>query len=138
MSQSLTLSNWIIHKNNAYNLIHRLIYRDQLKDEAAGAILAHYQVKIYERKHKSIVDKAHNIERVLERAKSNFKKRMMKFKEKETGIRQFDTATEVTYINNQLCTFLYGDVHNSIEDSSKEASKNSNLLNMLSVLDKHS
>jgi hypothetical protein len=44
-----------IPQKNAYNLVHRLIYRDQLKKEAAGAIMSHYRIKIYERKNKLLM-----------------------------------------------------------------------------------
>ena len=74
-------------QKNSYNLIHRLIYRDELKKEAAGAILSHYRIKLYERKNKSVVDKSQNIERVLQRAEINFRKRMLRFKTKETTLR---------------------------------------------------
>mmetsp|Transcript_32425 Transcript_32425/g.28711 ORF Transcript_32425/g.28711 Transcript_32425/m.28711 type:complete len:309 (+) Transcript_32425:534-1460(+) len=127
-----------ITQKNSYNLIHRLMFREELKNEAAGAILSHYMVKVYERKNNSIVDKSQNIEKILNNAKKTFKRRMMKFKEKESGIRQFDSATEVTYINNQLCTFLYSTIHDSLEVSASEIDKNANLLNMLQVLNNHS
>jgi hypothetical protein len=93
-------------QKNAFNLIHRLIYREQLKNEAGGAILSHYMIKLYERKHKSVVEKSEDIKKVLERAQINFKKRMIRFKAKENGIRNFDTATEVTYVNDQVCKYI--------------------------------
>jgi len=96
-----------IPQKNAFNLIHRLIFRGQLKKEAAGAILSHYKIKLYERKHKNIVDKHENIEKILQLAQISFKKRMLKFKKKESEIRNFDTATETTYVNGQICKYHY-------------------------------
>lgn len=95
-----------IPQQNAFNLIQRLIYRDQLKDQAAGAILSHYKKTLYEKKAKSIVDKQENIEKIVELAEVNFRKRMLRFKTTETGIRNFDDSTEITYLNHQFCKDL--------------------------------
>lgn len=62
-----------VPQKNAFNLIHRIIFRDQLKDQAAGAIISRYRIKLSERKHKSIVGQKENIEKILEKAEINFK-----------------------------------------------------------------
>jgi len=44
---------------------------------------------------------------------------MIKFKEKESGIRNFDSATEVTYINNSLATFLQSCINKPNENQAE-------------------
>lgn len=62
-----------IPQRNAYNLIHRIHFRQSLKFAAAGAIFSKYKINMHEKRQKSILNKNENIEAVLERAEIIFK-----------------------------------------------------------------
>eukprot|EP00344_Euplotes_crassus_P007993 CAMPEP_0196994834 /NCGR_PEP_ID=MMETSP1380-20130617/1066_1 /TAXON_ID=5936 /ORGANISM="Euplotes crassus, Strain CT5" /LENGTH=176 /DNA_ID=CAMNT_0042410319 /DNA_START=933 /DNA_END=1464 /DNA_ORIENTATION=+ len=125
-----------VPQKNAYNLIHRLINRDLMKKEAAGAILIQYRTSKASIKSKNIIEQQDGMKKYLENSRRIFKRRMTKFKALESGIRNYDTATEVTYINNQLSTFLFATLNKSIDESTASLTTNENLINMLSLLDK--
>eukprot|EP00345_Euplotes_harpa_P015353 CAMPEP_0168336372 /NCGR_PEP_ID=MMETSP0213-20121227/11502_1 /TAXON_ID=151035 /ORGANISM="Euplotes harpa, Strain FSP1.4" /LENGTH=169 /DNA_ID=CAMNT_0008341551 /DNA_START=115 /DNA_END=622 /DNA_ORIENTATION=+ len=122
-----------VPQKNAFNLIHRIIFRDQLKDQAAGAIISRYRIKLSERKHKSIVGQKENIEKILEKAEIISNKRMIKFKAKEVGIRNFDNATETTYVNKNVDNLM-----EMVETVGKEKNqiirKHENMLDMLRLM----
>lgn len=46
-----------IPQKNAYNLIHRIHYREQLKNAAAGAIFSRYRIKMYAKSTKTMITK---------------------------------------------------------------------------------
>ena len=60
-------------QNSAFNLIQRLLNRENLKDEAAGAILARLRIRSYKEKSKSLMNQQINFNKILEQAEINFK-----------------------------------------------------------------
>ena len=123
-------------QRNAFNLIQRLLNRDKLKNEAAGAILSRYRIRSYLEKSKSLMNQQMNFKKILEKAEINFKKRMVRFKDTENEIRGFDTATETTYVNKGV-----EDLMETVETISKEKDemirKQENIWTLLRIMIKH-
>ena len=123
-------------QSNAFNLVQRLEVRDKQKDEAAGAILARYRIRSYIEKSKSIINQQQNFKKILEKAEINFKKRMIRFKDKENEIKSFDTATETTYVNKGVENLMW-----TVESISKEKDeiirKQENICILLKLMIKH-
>ena len=125
-----------VPQSNAFNLIQRLMSRDRLKNEAAGAILSRYRIRSFEEKSKSLINQQINFKKILGRAEINFKKRMVKFKETENEIRGYDTATETTYVNKNVENLL-----EIVESQSKVKvemiRKQENICSLLKIMVKH-
>ena len=123
-------------QSSAFNLIQRLVNREKLKDEAAGAILSRYRIRSYKEKSKSLMNQQMNFEKILERAEINFKKRMIKFKDRENEIRSFDTATETTYVNKGVEDIM-GVVDKISKEKDEMIRKQENIWSLLKIMLKH-
>jgi hypothetical protein len=90
-------------QKNSYILLQRLYYRDQLQIRAVKALKSMF---LYKRKNKA-KNLLHTTKRVNIRERTlnleqKFKRQMFKFKKKESEMRKFSIATEITYLAKKI------------------------------------
>lgn len=81
-------------QKNAFELIQRLIFRDKLKQSAAGAIYSIYKFKkCLKNNYKDTKPK------VYKQSEQFFKKTFLQYKFKSSEMRKFDNTTEFTFLS---------------------------------------
>ena len=87
-------------QTNAYVLIQRVFFNDDLKRVSASAIFSMFR---FSKAYKNDRDvNIPTVPAVLNRAEENFKRKMLIFKDKTQEMRKFDNATEYTYLSLNL------------------------------------
>jgi len=90
-------------QKNSYTLMQRLYYRDELQMRAVKALKSMFQ---YKKKNKAknllYTTKKINLSKRNLQLEKSFKRQMFKFKKKESEMRKFSIATEVTYLAKKI------------------------------------
>ena len=90
-------------QKNSYTLLQRLFYRDELEMRAVKALKSMF---LYKRKNKAknllYSTKKVDLSQRTMKLEKTFKRQMFKFKKKESEMRKFGLATEVTYLAKKI------------------------------------
>eukprot|EP00343_Euplotes_focardii_P008785 CAMPEP_0205825498 /NCGR_PEP_ID=MMETSP0206-20130828/25374_1 /ASSEMBLY_ACC=CAM_ASM_000279 /TAXON_ID=36767 /ORGANISM="Euplotes focardii, Strain TN1" /LENGTH=235 /DNA_ID=CAMNT_0053124577 /DNA_START=958 /DNA_END=1665 /DNA_ORIENTATION=- len=90
-------------QKNSYTLLQRLFYRDDLQLRAVKALKSMF---LYKRKNKAknilYSTKKINFKKRSIKLERTFKRQMFKFKKKESEMRKFNMATEITYLAKKI------------------------------------
>ena len=87
-------------QNNAYVLIQRVFFNDDLKRVSASAIFSMFR---FSKAYKNDRDvNVPTVPAILNKAEENFKRKMLLFKDKTQEMRKFDNTTEYTYLSLNL------------------------------------
>ena len=115
LSETLNFSD---PQRNSFHLLQRLYYRDELQVRAAKALKSMF---LYKKKNKVknlfYATKKINLEQRTMKLEKHFKRQMFKFKKKESEMRKFNIATEVSYLSKKI--FDLQEIFDEIEDNNK-------------------
>lgn len=90
-------------QKNSYTLLQRLSYRDELQIRAVQALASMFKFKKKNRaKNLLYSTKKVNLKKRTMNLEKTFKRQMFMFKQKESEMRRFNIATEVTYLAKKV------------------------------------
>ncbi|CAI2364120.1 unnamed protein product [Moneuplotes crassus] len=90
-------------QRNSYTLLQRLFYRDDLQMRAVRALRSIFlHKKKIKAKNLLYKTKRINLKKKSLKLEMTFKRQMYKFKKKESEMRKFNMATEITYLYNKI------------------------------------
>ena len=121
-------------QKNSYVLIQRLVFRADLKQNAASAIFSMFRFSKTVKDGDTIKKNPKiNYEKKLETNEEKFKRMILKYNFKSAEMRKFDTNTEFTILHKNLIN-LYEDIQNFKEQQNNLSDQQDEVIKMLLAL----
>lgn len=118
-------------QKNAYVLIQRLVFRDELKRVSASAIFSMFRFSKAFRNDRDV--NVRTTPKMLKSAEENFKRKMLQFRDKNSEMRKFDNTTEYTFLSLNLIN-LWEEIQEFKEKQDKLSEHQNEVISMLTFL----